>query len=59
MIPSTTFTNSGNPYKMGGNMMYVKCKNTDDALKVFDKMHEQVLVTWTSLIVVNANNGNS
>ena len=39
--------------------MYVKCKNTDDALKVFDKMHERVLVTWNSLIVVNANNGHN
>ena len=39
--------------------MYVKCKSADDALKVFEKMHERVLLTWTSLIFVNVNNGHN
>jgi len=39
--------------------MYAKCGSTDDALKVFDKMHERDVVTWTSLIAVYAKNGPS
>eukprot|EP01018_Ginkgo_biloba_P026305 Gb_39298 [translate_table: standard] len=37
--------------------MYAKCGSIEDARKVFDEMHERVVVTWNSMIVGYAMHG--
>eukprot|EP01018_Ginkgo_biloba_P008769 Gb_30993 [translate_table: standard] len=37
--------------------MYIKCKNTETARKVFDKMPERDVVSWTAMIAGYAQNG--
>lgn len=39
--------------------MYVKCGNLEDARRVFGRMQERDVISWTSLITVCAENGKS